>query len=201
MLSKHKDKFRGFEKAVANVFSKLPLSPNVWTLLSLVTAIISVYFISTNNLLIAAIILLITAFVDVIDGAVARATGRATKFGAYLDTVVDRYVEGLIILSLLLVALPVFLIPASIWIGLYLFGSLMTTYVKAAAKEQEIVRSELRGGLLERAERLLILFVGLVLGSLNAFWLTYVLVVLAVLTNLTALQKAMTALGAAKRSV
>ena len=65
----------------------------------------------------------------------------------------------------------------------------MTTYVKAAAKEKELVEKELKGGLLERAERLIILFIGILLAYFDKFYLTYIIVVLAVLTNISALQR------------
>ena len=65
----------------------------------------------------------------------------------------------------------------------------MTTYAKASAKERDIVEKELKGGLLQRAERLLILFAGILLAIYNPLYLTYVIAVLAVLTNITAIQR------------
>ncbi|GAF97533.1 unnamed protein product, partial [marine sediment metagenome] len=114
-----------------------------------------------------------------------------SRFGAYLDTIIDRYVEAIIVLGLLFVALPVFLVASYIWIFVYLFGSMMTTYAKAAAKEKEIIPegSELKGGLLERAERLIILFVGIILAAFNPLYLVYIIAGLAVLTNVSALQR------------
>ncbi len=67
----------------------------------------------------------------------------------------------------------------------------MTTYAKAAAKEKEIIAEgkELKGGLLERAERLLILFAGILLAIANPLFLTYTIALLAVLSNISALQR------------
>jgi phosphatidylglycerophosphate synthase len=132
---------------------------------------------------------------DLIDGSVARVTGTVSKKGAYLDTVVDRYVEGIIILGLLFAGLPDFYLPVTAWLFIYFFGAMMTTYVKAAAKEKELVEKELRGGFLERAERLLILFIGILIASLDPFYLTYTIVVLAVLSNVTVLQRVWAAAG------
>jgi phosphatidylglycerophosphate synthase len=106
-----------------------------------------------------------------------------------LDTVVDRYVEGIIIIGLLFAGLPDFYLPVTAWLFVYFFGAMMTTYAKAAAKEKELTEKELRGGFLERAERLLILFIGILVASLDTFYLTYTIVVLAVLSNITVLQR------------
>ena len=60
---------------------------------------------------------------------------------------------------------------------------------RSAAKEKNLTVNEIKGGLLERAERLIILFVGILLAYLNTSYLTYIIVLLAVLTNITALQR------------
>lgn len=169
MLYKNRQKFEGFSAKIGKVFSKIPLSPNQWTLISLLPVIAAVYFLSQQNFLIAGGLFIIASFLDMVDGAVARVTGKANRFGAYLDTIVDRYVEAIILFGLLFVGLPGFYIPAYAWIFLYLFGSMMTTYTKAAAKEKEIIPEgkELKGGILERAERLIILFIGIIAAAFN----------------------------------
>jgi phosphatidylglycerophosphate synthase len=188
-LYKKRSKFSGFSVKIGVVFSKVGLSPNQWTLVSLIPVVIAFWFLIRESFLIAAVFFIISAFLDLVDGSVARATGRVSKLGAYLDTVVDRYVEGIIVFGLLFASLPAFYIPVYAWIFLYLFGGLMTTYVKAAAKEKGIIGDELKGGLLERAERLLILFVGILLAAVDPLFLTYVIALLAVLTNISALQR------------
>jgi len=170
-------------------FSKLRLTPNQWTILTIIPTLVALYFLVQESFLLAALFFLIAAFFDLIDGSVARVTGKVTKLGAYLDTVMDRYVEGIIIVGLLFVSLPAFFVPAYVWIFIYFFGSMMSTYVKAAAKEKELVEKELRGGVLERAERLILLFVGLVLAYFNTVYLVYIIVLVAVLSNITALQR------------
>jgi len=189
VLAKRRDRFANFSVKVGLAFSKLPLSANQWTLLSLVPMFFALYFLVSQQFLLAAGLFLLSAFMDLIDGSVARVTGTVSKKGAYLDTVVDRYVEGIIILGLLFAGLPDFYLPVTAWLFVYFFGAMMTTYVKAAAKEKELTEKELRGGFLERAERLLILFIGILVASLDTFYLTYTIVVLAVLSNITVLQR------------
>src|SRR3989338_11525284 len=115
-LYKNRQKFSGFSVKVGIVFSKLGLSPNQWTLLSLLPILVSVYFIIKESFLIAAVLFIITSFMDMIDGAVARVTGRVSKLGAYLDTVVDRYIEGLIVFALLFASFPDFYLPIYAWL-------------------------------------------------------------------------------------
>lgn len=181
--------FAGFSVKVGIVFSRFRLSPNQWTLLSLVPIVAAFYYLVTEDFLIAALFFFISSFIDLIDGSVARVTGRVTRLGAYLDTVIDRYVEGIIIIGLLFASLPEFYIPAYAWIFIYFFGSMMTTYVKAAAKEKELTDKEIKGGIIERAERLIILFIGILLANFDKFYLVYVIMILAILTNISALQR------------
>ncbi len=189
MLYARREKLEKFSIRIGVAFSKLGISPNQWTLLTLFPALISLYFIINQSFLLAALFMIIATFIDVIDGAVARVTGRVTKLGAYLDTVMDRYVEGIIIIGLFFLTLPIVLLPSQFWIGLLIFGSLMTTYVKAAAKEKELIEKELKGGILERAERMLILFIGIVLAYFDTTYLVYVIIIIAVLSNISALQR------------
>jgi len=184
-----RERFQNLSIKIGIVFSKVGLSPNQWTMISILPVLVAVYFLYYQEFIIAALLFMVSSFLDLVDGSVARVTGRVSRLGAYLDMVVDRYVEGIIIIGLVFVSLPPFLVDARVWIMIFFFGGMMTTYVKAAAKEKELVTRELKGGLLERAERLIILFIGILLASVDMMFLTYVLVLLAILTNITALQR------------
>jgi archaetidylinositol phosphate synthase len=188
-LYKKRESFSNLSIRIGIAFSKLRLSPNQWTLISLLPVMAAVYFLANRDFLVAAGLFLLSGFLDLVDGSVARVTGRVSKLGAYLDTVVDRYVEAIIILGLFFVGIPAFFIPGNAWLFIYLFGGMMTTYVKAAAKEKELAEREIKGGILERAERLMILFIGILLATLDLQYLTYVIVLLAVLANISTLQR------------
>ena len=189
MLAENREKFKKIEIKTGEVFSKFGLTPNQYTLISLFFVIISFYFLIKTNLILALIFFLPAAFLDFIDGAVAKFTQRETKKGAYLDTISDRYVEGIILLGFLFLPLADFLLPAKIWIFLAFFGSLMTTYSKAAAKEKELTQKELKKGLLGRAERIILISLAIFLGIFNLSWMLYPIIFLAVFSNLTALQR------------
>ena len=141
--------------------------------------------------MLAIFFFLIAGFLDFVDGAVARYKNLSTKVGAYLDTICDRYVEGILLLGMLFLPLPKVFLPSQVWIFLILFGSVLTTYAKAAAKEKDLVSQELKGGLLSRGERIILLLVSLLSGIFDPgyFLMTYILILIAALTNFTAIQR------------
>ena len=190
MLEEKREKFKKVSEITGKFFSKLPLTPNQYTLISLFFVILSFWFLIQVNLVLALIFFLLAAFLDFIDGAVAKFTQRETKKGAYLDTICDRYIEGVILLGFLFLPLKgFFLLPAQVWVFLAFFGSLMTTYAKAAAKEKELVESELKKGLLGRAERVILISLSILLGIFNLSWIIYPIIILAIFSNITALQR------------
>ncbi len=189
MLNEHREKFKQLSIKIGIIFSKTGLSPNQWTALSILPAIIAAVLIVQHQFILGAFFLGIAAFLDFVDGSVARVTGRVTKFGAYFDTIVDRYIELAIITSLFFLELPQVLLPHRLWLLFYLFGSMMTTYAKAAAKEKDLVKTELKGGIMERAERMILLFMGILGAAYNPIILPAILAVLAIGTNITALQR------------
>jgi phosphatidylglycerophosphate synthase len=189
MLDLYKEKFKKIEILVAKTFSLLPLKPNHYTVLAVFFSLFVFYFLIKQNLIFATVFFLIASFLDFVDGAVARYKNLSTKLGAYLDTISDRYVEAILLLGILFLPLPKIILPKEIWIFLILFGSLMTTYAKAAAKEKELVVSELKGGILSRTERLFLFLLALIFGNFNLNWMMVVLIFTAILTNLTAIQR------------
>jgi phosphatidylglycerophosphate synthase len=122
-------------------------------------------------------------------------THQATAKGAFLDGVVDRYVELMLYLGLLFyLGRGEFLgLPYEAWFMLLFFGSLMTSFVRAYADHRGIVKGEMKlkkmGGLLERFERLMLLYAGMFLGLFNTQWLIMVIAITVVLANATALQR------------
>ena len=115
---------------------------------------------------------------DLFDGALARETGRATPFGALLDSVVDRFAEVVVLLGLLVYYLDRSSAEGSVLVYLALAASLMVSYVRARAEGLEI---ECEVGVMTRPERVALLGGGLVLGH---WWSTGLLVILGVLAGL-----------------
>lgn len=190
MLDLKREWFKSIERFIGKTLGRLPITPNQWTLLSIVFALIGLYFTINFNFLLALISFFISGILDFIDGSVARAKNMSSNTGAYIDTIVDRYIEGIMFLGLLFVSLPTVIFPSYIWIFLALFGSMLTTYTKAAAKEKGLVKQELKGGLMSRGERLILIFLIFILLIFSQQYLaTIIIIIFAILSNLTALQR------------
>jgi phosphatidylglycerophosphate synthase len=180
---------------LAGGLARLGLSPNTWTLLSLVPALLGLAALIMHQLAYGLVLFALSAFIDIVDGTVARATNQATDRGAFIDGVVDRYVELLLYIGLLLyVGRGEFLnLPNEAWFMVLMFGALMTSFVRAYADHRGIVTDpdELKrmGGLLERLGRLMLLYAGMFLGLFNTEWLMAVIAITAVLANATVLQR------------
>jgi len=132
---------------------------------------------------------------DAIDGAVARVTKSASNLGAFLDGVVDRYVEFLLLFGLAIYLWGTsYILPSPIWIIILVFGTLMPSFVTAYANHRCVVTEphahQEMAGLMERFERLVIIYIGMLAGHLyHVKWLLASIVALAALTNLTAIQR------------
>ena len=178
-----------WESFLGKCFSLLPFSPNFYTLLALLFAILTGALVFLKNFLLASATFLAAGAMDLIDGAVARRKKLASKKGAYLDTVVDRYVEIIVFLSLLSVNYPCILFPSRCWIGFFMANALMVSYVKAAGKEKEMVKSEVKGGMLERGERMALLFLVLLLSGFSKYAAMLLVIAGGVLSFITSLQR------------
>ena len=176
-----------FETPAAKLLARLGVSPNLVTLFGLVAAGGSAYLLSTGRLWPGGAVLFASGAFDLLDGALARATGRASSFGALLDSVVDRLSEAVVLLGLLIFyaeSSPTHSTEGTVLVYLALVGSVMVSYLRARAEGLGI---ECSMGIMTRPERIVILSFGLVLGH---WWPTTVLVVLGIIAGLTLLTSA-----------
>jgi phosphatidylglycerophosphate synthase len=178
------------------IFSGFGLSPNAWTMLSLVPAVFGFLSIISGDLLSALFLFALAGAIDAIDGAVARVTGSVTALGGFLDGVIDRYVEMLMYLGILVYLLPVketVILPSALWVALLIFGAIMPTYVTAYSHHRGVITEAAdhrrMEGLIARNERMIILYLGMLLGTIDLTYMIYFVAVLAVLANFTALQR------------
>ena len=171
------------------------LSPTGWTLLSIFPAVAGLAALWQHYLAAGLALFILSGFIDMVDGGVARVTNQATAKGAFIDGVVDRYVEMMLYLGLWFYIGPgEFLgISTEIWFMLLLFGALMTSFTRAYADHRGVVKDPAEqkkmGGLLERGERLLLLYAGMAAGLLRPEWMIVAVAVAAVLANITVLQR------------
>ncbi|OYT53869.1 MAG: CDP-alcohol phosphatidyltransferase [Candidatus Altiarchaeales archaeon ex4484_2] len=185
-----------FSVKAGTLFARLGLSPNIWTLMALVPASVGFFALYQGYLLWALVLFIISGAIDAIDGAVARVTGSVTELGAFLDGVIDRYVEILLYIGLLFYLKTVdevLLVPYEVWIVLLVYGALMPSFVRAYADHRKVITGgkehKRMGGLLERAERLTLIYVGMLLGLFQGLWLLYIVILTAILANFTALER------------
>ena len=126
-------------------------------------------------------IALVAAVFDMLDGRVARIRGRGTRFGAFLDSTMDRYSDMLLFMGLLILYARLERTGLMVLVWVAAFGSFMTSYARARA-ESLIPRCPV--GLLERPERIVLIIAGALLNKMVA-----VLWIVAVLSNITAVQR------------
>ncbi|NJC95931.1 MAG: CDP-alcohol phosphatidyltransferase family protein [Anaerolineae bacterium] len=162
-------------------FLWLGLTPNMMPMLGLLGNAVGAYFLARGEMLTGGILVALMTPIDALDGTMARLRGEASDWGAYVDSVSDRYSELIIYGGLLYY----FLVTGDVRGGMLTFGaaagSVLVSYVKARA---EGLGYDAKVGLLTRAERYIVLAPSLV------FNLVYVgLAILAVFANFTALQR------------
>jgi CDP-diacylglycerol--glycerol-3-phosphate 3-phosphatidyltransferase len=138
-------------------------------------------YVRPATLRLGGVVALAAAIFDMLDGRVARLRGRETRFGAYLDSTMDRYSDMLLYLGLMILyaRLDETLLMVLVWVAA--FGSFMTSYARARA---ESLIPRCRVGLMERPERVVLLILGAIVNRMVA-----VLWVVAVLSNITAVQR------------
>jgi archaetidylinositol phosphate synthase len=192
MLTRLKQKIQGMLAAEAIVAHRLGLTPNWITGIGLVLAFLAAlcyaYWAGDSRiLLLATVLLLFSGFCDALDGVVARIFGQGTVFGGFLDSLLDRYADAVVYVGIIYGGLcsPEYLF----WGVAAIIGSLLVSYSRARAEAAGVKMESV--GLAERAERMLVL-VGA--GLLGFFWqpvtvMTEAVILLAVLTNLTVLQR------------
>ncbi len=169
------------------------VNPNTLTLLGLLISIIAAFFFAMREILTAGFLLLISGFFDALDGAVARENGRTTRFGAFLDSVCDRFADTAVLIGLMYGGLTYFpqfpdWLPgqalfdsAPDWFlgSLAISGSLMVSYTRARAEAAGTCASV---GIGERAVRMIIIISGAFLNILN--WAVLILVIITFITVL-----------------
>ncbi len=172
-----------FSRRLGETLGRLGISPNLLTIIGLLGSAGAATLAAYGEFWQAGLVMLAAGAFDLLDGAVARATGQDTTFGAILDAVSDRLAEFAMLLALLIwfSASERFDREAIILIGVTISGSMLVSYTRSKAGEYGI---RIREGFGTRFERVLILAIGLFANEVVA-----VLWILAVLTNVTALQR------------
>lgn len=173
---------KGVQDAIGRSVGGLGITPNMISMAGAAGNAAAAVLVARGSLLAAGIVYLVFSALDLVDGAVARATGKASPFGAVFDAVLDRASEAIVLAA----CAWYFAARGEHWqvAAAYaaLLGSVAVSYLRARAEVEGV---PMREGLFRRQERVAVLGIGLLLG-----WLTAAMVILAALSNLTALQRA-----------
>jgi len=174
-------RFKGILDPLGAFLNRLGLYPNTVTILGLVGNTIGAYFIATGYITLGGILVLLMGPVDALDGTMARLRGESSRFGAFVDSVTDRYSELVILGGLLLYFISQGNLLACALVYAAAAGSVLVSYVKARA---EGLNFQVNIGVMTRVERYLVLAPCLVFGyPMIAMW------IIAILANFTAVQR------------
>jgi len=170
---------------IAGFLAKTPLTPNVLTWLGFLISAGAAALVVTEHLLAAGVVVLVAGAFDMLDGALARLTNRVSRFGAILDSTLDRLSEAVVLLGLLALFAREGNVAACIIVGVTLLGSLMVSYIRARIEGMGI---ECQAGFFTRPERVVVLALGLMLSQFDHALLA-ALAIIAFLSFITVLER------------
>src|SRR5688500_12565132 len=181
MLSRYRDDVRAWSDPVGRGLFRLRLRPNHLTVMGLAVSLLAAAAFIAGHTHGAGALLILAGLFDLFDGSLARASGQVTAFGAFLDSVIDRYSDLVVLLGIVVFYARTPHTRGALVAMAGLVGSVMVSYTKARA---ESIGIECNVGVMERPERMICLIAGALFGLMEpALW------ALAVLANLTALQR------------
>ena len=188
MLTRLKQKFQQWATSIAKAVHVIGLTPNrvsaIGTVFAFLSALAYWKWHLFNQLLLvtAPVFLLISGFFDALDGVVARFYGQTTIFGGFFDSLLDRYADSTVFIGVILSNLCVLE-----WGLAALIGSLLVSYTRARGEAAGVKMEAV--GLAERAERIIILATATFVTMAWKEALNWAIIILALLTNLTVLQR------------
>lgn len=173
------------------LLAKTKISPNTITLTGLLASFVVAWLLATGHTLLGGFLVILSGAFDLLDGALARSTGRISKFGGVLDSTVDRFSEAALFIGLIALYLREYdsrehAFQIIILISIVLVGSMLTSYIRARA---EAIDNKCEVGIFTRPERVIFLAIGLIFTSVYSNMMLVVLWIMAVLTNFVAVQR------------
>lgn len=162
---------------IVYVLSVLRISPNMLTMVGLAINLYAAYLFAGDRFVAAGGVVIFAGLFDMLDGQVARLTNRVSDFGAFLDSVIDRYSDVVLFIGLLIYYARVRRFFYVVLVAIVMAGSVMVSYTRARA---ESLIPLCKVGFLERPERIVLIIIGALFNRMAA-----VLWVIAVLANVT----------------
>ena len=160
----------------------LNINPNIVTVISPFVALIAAYGYANHMLLLGTVAILFSGFLDVVDGAVARFHNRSSKFGAFLDSTMDRFADAIIYIGIIFGGYCDWFVGV-----LAIHSAICVSYVRARAESQGV---DCNIGIAERDVRMIILMVGSLIGYFAGdIYFTYTIYLLVILSYFTVGQR------------
>lgn len=166
---------------IVNWLALSRIHPNVLTFLGLVINIVAAFLFARGSFRWAGVVVIGAGLFDMVDGRVARATDRVTRFGGFFDSVLDRYSDLALFMGLLVYYASINRFFYIVLTAIVMTGSVMVSYVRARA---ECTIPKCKVGFLERPERIVLIIIGALFNRMAP-----VLWVIAVLSNLTVIHR------------
>ena len=183
LLGKLRARYEAAMLPVGKSLGGIGLTPNEISTISLAIAAVAGVAYAAGRPVLGAAILLISGVTDMLDGAVARARGSVTRFGAVYDPVLDRYAEFAVLFGMGIGGLvPWF------WVVFGLFGMMIASYTRARAESAGRLES-CRVGLAERQEKIILLVIASFLQPFFSLAMSVSVVVVGILSHITAVQR------------
>jgi CDP-diacylglycerol--glycerol-3-phosphate 3-phosphatidyltransferase len=171
---------------VVRVLARTRITPSALTWLGFILALGAAALVITRHPLAAGFVVLLAGFFDILDGALARHIEQATRFGAVLDSTLDRLSEAVLLLAILVLYVRGEFIIGILLAGVALPSSLLVSYIRARA---EAVGLECQVGLFTRPERVVVLALGLLLSQIDYGFLAIALAIIVVFSFVTVGQR------------
>lgn len=176
------DRLDPFLGNASRLLQRVGLTPNALTFIGLALNLLAAWALAVDAWLQGCCLIILAGFFDVLDGAVARNLSETSPFGSFLDSVLDRYSDLSLLVGLLLYYSQPQWVLYQVLLGLSIMGTALVPYSRAKA---ETLIPKCTVGLLERPERILLIF----LGAAIPFLMPIVIWILAIFTNLTVVQR------------
>ena len=182
---------RSLLAGIARVCVSLHISPNALTVAGFVAICLIALVIAAGYEALGGVLVIVAGAFDAVDGTLARETGKVSKFGAFLDSTLDRWADAVLFLAIIYRSLQQNSELTAYLAVIALIGSLLVSYTRARA---EGLGASMKEGWFTRLERMIVLVAGLVLTAVfGPLALTVAVGVLAVFANLTAVQRVLAA--------
>ncbi len=162
---------------IVRILSRLKINPNILTFIGVLISFWAAFEFGYGRFFRGGLVVILAGLFDMLDGEVARVTRSETEFGAFYDSVIDRYSDIIILQGLMVHYAREQMLHYVVLVGVVFMGAVLTSYARARA---ESLISSCKIGFMERPERIVLLIIGGLSGRMEAgLW------VLAVLGNWT----------------